>query len=48
MYPIRVMYSELDTLFKKYPLEKDVCVELVKYLKSQPQFKIGTYPHVMQ
>lgn len=25
---------ELDSLFKKYTLEKDVCVELIKYLKS--------------
>lgn len=39
-----VIYNlqELDQLFKKFPLDKDVCVELVKYIRTQPQFKIGS------
>ena len=38
---IPTLWLELDVLFKKYTLDKDVCVEIVKYMKSQPQFKKG-------
>ncbi|CAK82036.1 unnamed protein product (macronuclear) [Paramecium tetraurelia] len=31
---------ELDELFKKQTLDKDVCVELVKHLRSKPEYKI--------
>ncbi|CAD8060153.1 unnamed protein product [Paramecium sonneborni] len=49
--PIRVRSSELnqkqmkdillclDNLFKKYTLDKDICVELVKFMKSKPEYK---------
>ncbi|CAD8141274.1 unnamed protein product [Paramecium octaurelia] len=50
--PIRIRSSEmkqslmkdillkLDELFKKQTLDKDVCVELVKHLRSKPEYKI--------
>ncbi|CAD8052698.1 unnamed protein product [Paramecium primaurelia] len=49
--PIRVRSSELnpkfmkdillklDELFKKYTLDKDICVELVKHVKTNPEYK---------
>lgn len=33
----------LESLFKKYSLDKDVCVELVKFLRSQPGYKKSTF-----
>ena len=32
---------EADELFGKFDLEKDVALNLVAWIKSQPQFKIG-------
>lgn len=29
----------MENLFKKYTLDKDICVELVKYMKSKPEYK---------
>ncbi|CAD8143483.1 unnamed protein product [Paramecium octaurelia] len=49
--PIRVRSSELnqkfmkdillklDELFKKYTLDKDVCVELIKHVKTNQEYK---------
>ncbi|KRX09433.1 hypothetical protein PPERSA_01633 [Pseudocohnilembus persalinus] len=51
--PYKVRYQDMDTklvkdvvrkaeeLFEKYPLENNVAVELVQWVKNQPQFKIG-------
>lgn len=30
---------ELDELFKKYTLDKDICVELVKHVKTNQEYK---------
>lgn len=32
-------FLELEELFKKYTLDKDVCVELVKHVKTNPEYK---------